>query len=93
MRNILTQDLCNEFQQQLVRYHYSADSLRRYIDILNDFSHFGFDQYYSQKLGVDYLVHQLRSEEDWLLPIENQGSRNISQDVCANLKNITILEL
>ena len=60
MRNILTQDLCNEFQQQLVRYHYSADSLRRYIDILNDFSHFGFDQYYSQKLGVDYLVHQLK---------------------------------
>ena len=69
MRSILTQDLCNEFQQQLIRYHYSEDSLERYIDILTDFSLFGFDQYYSQRLGIDYLIYQfqIRGGHQWNL--------------------------
>ena len=60
MRSILTQDLCNEFQQQLIRHNYSEDSLVRYIDILTDFSLFGFGQYYSQRLGIDYLIYQFQ---------------------------------
>ena len=68
MRSILTQDLCNEFQQQLIRHNYSEDSLVRYIDILTDFSLFGFGQYYSQRLGIDYLIYQFQCMKTRFFP-------------------------
>ena len=60
MRPIYIQDLCNDFEHEILRLNYSQDSLDRYRKILTEFSNFGFNQYYSQRLGIEFLVNELR---------------------------------
>ena len=60
MRSIYTQDLCIEFEQQLRRLNYSQDSLDRYHRILIQFSNYGYNLPYSQKLGMDFLIRELQ---------------------------------
>lgn len=61
MRSIYTQDFCDEFEAQLKRLNYSQDCLDRYHKVLTDFSAFGFNKSYSQKLGIDFLVKEMQN--------------------------------
>lgn len=55
-KQIGVKDLCNEFESLLVKLQFSEDSKRRYGKVLKEFSNYAGDIFYSQSVGVDFLI-------------------------------------
>lgn len=73
-RNIYVTDLCSEFEQLLIKQQISADSLKRYRKVFSEFSVFGCKEYYSQSLGLEFLINRL--QERGGLVLSDEESRN-----------------
>ena len=73
-RNIYVTDLCSEFEQLLIKQQISADSLKRYRKVFSEFSVFACKEYYSQSLGLEFLVNRL--QERGGLVLSDEESRN-----------------
>lgn len=73
-RNIYVTDLCSEFEQLLIKQQISADSLKRYRKVFSEFSVFTCKEYYSQSLGLEFLVNRLQERGGLIL--SDEESRN-----------------
>lgn len=56
IRQIKISALCSELEQELVKLHYSEDSVRRYKKVFQEFMEYTGDCNYSQSIGTDFLV-------------------------------------
>lgn len=53
-------NLCKEFEEVLVHYGYSDDSMRRYRKVFRELEEFSKNCVYSQKIGTDFLVDKFQ---------------------------------
>lgn len=60
MKQIKVEELCKEFEQALIKKQLSNDSLRRYRDILTEFSLFSNEVLYSQRIGAEFLMQKFQ---------------------------------
>lgn len=73
-RNIYVTDLCLEFEMVLVKQQMSAHSLKHYRKVFSEFSIFAYKEYYSQRLGIEFLISKL--QERGGLVLSDEESRN-----------------
>ena len=73
-RNIYVTDLCQEFEQSLIKQQICDDSLKRYRKVLTEFSIFACNDHYSQSLGTKFLLNKLRERGG--LVLSDEESRN-----------------
>ena len=56
LRQIKVSDLCKEFEEKLIKFQYSEDSMRRYRKVFQEFTEYAGDCDYSQSKGTEFLV-------------------------------------
>lgn len=61
-RKTLVFELCSELEQELIRQQLCADTLKRYGEILKEFSVFGGECVYSQSLGTEFLIQKFKAD-------------------------------
>lgn len=76
LRKTPVYQLLSELEVELVRQQLSANTLKRYKKVFNEFSVFGGEHNYSQSLGTEFLIQKFRA--DGGISITDEHSKNES---------------